>query len=196
MGSAYVATLSLICLGRIVAPPNSVEVRPSVDVIVTSMWGEAIDNARVTALFLGPNRTETKIGSHVIFNDLRPGLYEFEISGPGFIPKKITSSVEQPRLLLRVGLKLGYPDNGNPAEALTIRAGRLSPGRSYSDYWVRLVPVLGDDTIEGFLDSSGIYTISGLSPGRYMICILKGDKVVAFDQVFFTGKQTSIDIKM
>jgi hypothetical protein len=112
-----------------------------------------------------------------------PGLYRLEHRGPGYAKSSRDIEVEQGRVYkVNVTLPPGGVIKGRVVDA----AGRAV---TEGDVFYRE----GRTSYGVSLDRTGTYVLEGLSPGRYTVSVVLGDKEVSRTGEAAAGKQTVLD---
>jgi hypothetical protein len=184
IGSACAAILAL---ANVAADPSDVSV---VKVIVRDSFGRPLPGASVTLTSIGPNEIFRSVGGEAKFDKIPTGLYELDVSLPGFVPRKERLQIYQPNLTFRVGLDLGY--NHNSVSPM-LSGSAPDEWRGAPDLWVRLMPLYGGDLVENAVDRSGRFQLLGMYPGKYLLILFQGEKPLTMKPLDVLGGKQIVE---
>jgi hypothetical protein len=102
-----------------------------------------------------------------LFEHLRYGDYRIRIQSPGFASKEVLVRLDEPALRVRVQLEVGMSCHSQ--SGLT---GTLFPPRPGHNVWVKIAPVRGSGGMEAEVSPVGVFEVSGLDSGQYLIVVM------------------------
>jgi hypothetical protein len=143
----------------------------TVEVLATALDGSAIRNV---GFELVPAAGGPAIQTSAGIARVRYGDYQLRVHARGFFTASQAVRLNQPEMQVRVNLRLG--DLGCPLAPRDI-GGRILR-EDTRELWVKAVPVRGTGGGEARVSKSGLFVISGLDLGRYLVLVLDGEKVV------------------
>ena len=163
----------------------------SVKVIVCDTVGNPVAGARVSLTSVGPNQRFTAVGGEAKFESVPYGRYDLDVRLVGFEPWKQRVRVYQSSLVFFAGLELGATHSSERAEL----SGSIRPVvKGQSDLWVRLVAIYSSDLVENVVNNSGKFELDGMAPGKYLLLLFQGDKVLSMKPLDVLGGKQAVDM--
>jgi hypothetical protein len=181
-------TILLILAAVLLCRAECVDVRPQrygrVEVSVFSFLGERIPNPTIDLIEAGTRKSLKAEFRGSIATRIPYGSYTLRASAPGFQSTQLQLRLDQPEVIIRTPLSVRIECDGF-AEI----AGSIDPAPLDRELWVKLVPVLGSGGAEARVSRHGIFLVSGLDAGDYLLLVLDGKTIVHTETCQIAGSR-------
>jgi hypothetical protein len=186
--------LTWLCWGQIQQPTEDAPELASVNISVSTTFGQPLSNPTVILREIGPTAEYKKSGDNggiVRFDGISFGLYDLEVYVAGFNTRRERLGVYQAKLNLSVGLVVAPLDDSRPSEitgAITQRKGNPAA------LWVRLVPLYSSDFLEDHVTPAGTFHLSHLYPGRFVLLVFDRKSLIITKAVDYRGGKLTLNL--
>jgi hypothetical protein len=173
-----------MCLGAQTRETPSAKV----EVQVLTFVGEHLEDAVVTLVQKATNKA---LGQLLTVKDARHitslvpyGEYELHVRRPGFRSHKQSLPIYQPRLSLRVFLRVAQITDEAPTEVV----GTVTAVPASAKLWIKMFPLLTGEFIgEAEVESDGRFRLTGLDAGEYLLVVMNGTECIYTKQLRLYG---------
>jgi hypothetical protein len=167
--------------------PNVAEV----DITVTTTFGEPAGKVLVILRGVGARDRYDQTGTAIRFKQIPFGLYDLEIQAAGFSTRHDQVGIYQQSVQLWFGI---YPSPTHAVEPSEVQGSVALKEGDTRALWARLVPLYSSDFIEDRVSPSGDFHFAGLYPGRYVLLVIDGDKVLLTKSVDYFGGKLKLQV--
>jgi hypothetical protein len=158
---------------------------------VVDGFGHEVQPTEIKLIGQGKDFSPGKFNGEL--HDLPYGDYSLRVLVPGFRYWKGDLHVRQPIARMTIGMQLGSIDGPLPTCSLS---GKLSADTKGRSFWIRLLPLYGNEISEIDVASSGTFEAWGLECGKYILAVVSREGVIRTLPIELTGTTKPLSIQL